>query len=108
MFKKLERLFVTLIAILVILGCSLKIYDYYNDKSKSDVSINQEEIVTKNEEPEIIDDTESNTITEVDPEPTILQKYEDLYNRNNDMIGYIYVPETNINYPIMNSIDNDP
>ena len=28
-------------------------------------------------------------------------KYVDLYNRNNDMVGYVKIPDTKINYPVL-------
>ena len=47
---------------------------------------------------------------EPEPEPTydtILPKYEETYNKNNDLVGWISVPETKIDYPVMQSTDND-
>ena len=35
------------------------------------------------------------------PEPTILPEYAELYARNNDMVGWISIPGTTVNYPVM-------
>ena len=34
-------------------------------------------------------------------EDGILKQYEEVYGRNNDFIGWLKVPDTNINYPVM-------
>ncbi len=36
-------------------------------------------------------------------EPTILPEYQALYERNNDLVGWITIPDTNIDYPVMQS-----
>ena len=38
---------------------------------------------------------------------TILPKYQDLYKRNKNLIGWIKIPDTNIDYPVMKSINGD-
>ncbi len=38
---------------------------------------------------------------------TILAKYEEKYKQNNDLAGWISIPKTNIDYPVMQSEDND-
>ena len=39
---------------------------------------------------------------------TILAKYESLYRQNSDMIGWIKIEDTNINYPVMQTEINNP
>lgn len=39
-------------------------------------------------------------------DPTVLDKYEALYQHNKDMIGWIKINGTNINYPVMFTKDN--
>lgn len=39
-------------------------------------------------------------------EPTILPEYQELYEMNNDLVGWIKIPETNVDYPVMQSPDN--
>lgn len=34
-------------------------------------------------------------------EPTILRRYEKLYEQNTDLVGWIQIADTNINYPVM-------
>ena len=37
----------------------------------------------------------------------ILEKYRDLYNQNNDLVGWITVPNTAIDHPVLKANDND-
>ena len=39
-------------------------------------------------------------------EDGILKQYEEVYGRNNDFIGWLKVPDTNINYPVMYTPDD--
>ncbi len=41
------------------------------------------------------------------PEGTINEEYASLYNENNDFIGWLSVPSTNIDYPVMQTDNND-
>ncbi|MBO4310957.1 MAG: class B sortase [Lachnospiraceae bacterium] len=38
--------------------------------------------------------------------PDILEKYKDTYTKNNDLIGWIKISDTNIDYPVVQSNDN--
>ena len=37
---------------------------------------------------------------------TILPELAELYQQNNDLVGWIRVEDTNINYPVMQTVDN--
>lgn len=39
-------------------------------------------------------------------EPTILPEYAEVYEQNPDMVGWIYIADTRINYPVMQSPDD--
>ena len=45
--------------------------------------------------------------TEPEPtEPVILPEYAPIYEMNNDLVGWITVPDTKINYPVLQTPDN--
>lgn len=49
---------------------------------------------------------EPGTIAE-ETEPVILPKYEILYNKNKNLIGWLKIDDTNIDYPVMKSVNGD-
>lgn len=53
-------------------------------------------------------DINAGIATIIDPEnpPEILEEYKDLYNRNSNIIGWVNIADTNINYPVMQCDDN--
>lgn len=99
-----KRIFVLVIMVLsLILAFSgYKIYSYKQD------SIKQQEINNK-----LINRVENNAIKEEKSEqPTyingILEQYHDLYQENNDLVGWIKIEDTMLNYPIMqNEYDSE-
>ena len=38
---------------------------------------------------------------------TILPEYQSLYDRNNDLVGWLTIPDTGIDYPVVQTTDND-
>ena len=51
--------------------------------------------------PEIEDGTD-----EPDPKPLALDKYAAVHEQNSDFVGWVSIDGTNINYPVMQTIDN--
>ncbi len=45
--------------------------------------------------------------TEKTETPDILPEYEILYNKNKKLIGWIKIADTNIDYPVMQTVDNE-
>jgi len=39
--------------------------------------------------------------------PQVLHKYEDLYNQNKSLIGWVEIADTVINYPVMQTVNNE-
>lgn len=46
-------------------------------------------------------------LTEEGEAPDILDKYKTLYNKNKSLIGWIKIADTNIDYPVMQTSNND-
>ena len=40
-------------------------------------------------------------------EQAILPQYKEIYEENNDFVGWLYIPNTEIDYPVLQSEDND-
>ena len=43
---------------------------------------------------------------ETEPQMTAFEKYEEVYEQNTDLVGWISIDGTNINYPVMQTINN--
>lgn len=55
--------------------------------------------------PEIPDSTDSSTPIETTAAPTILPEYAALYLQNDDMVGWIEIEGTKLNYPVLQTPD---
>ena len=92
------------IIISVVLAAVLAVSTFFIIRNKID-SAKQNEVYDNlaeivEEEP----DEENEGITYSEDKDYLAEYYE-LYHQNNDMVGWIRVEDTNINYPVMQSID---
>lgn len=91
----------------------LEVKDYISaQKAKERIEkIQLEQEQSTKEEKELPEQTTENPWerTNIDPATlTILPEYQDLYHQNNEMIGWIQVVDTPINYPVMQKpLDNE-
>lgn len=95
--KKKQPLFYVLIAIFVVslIGFGVNFYKEYS----ADKALKGQQEALKNQM------TES-----VSKEPVkneILPKFEELYNQNNDFIGWLTIEDTKIDYPVMQLIEDE-
>ncbi len=113
----MKRNIIRIICIVVALGCFAYLGVYYymmdrKDKESETMAVvasqslydNAENIVTVEVPVEDTGDGEGGA----EPEKrvlTILPKYQDLYKRNKNLIGWIKIPDTKIDYPVMKSIN---
>ena len=91
---------ITFICLLTAIISGVVIYRHFKEANK------QKELYESLAQ--IVDDT--NTSTEVstqleEKEHVILPEYAELHKQNKDMVGWICINDTNINYPVMQSID---
>ncbi len=102
----LMQLYLLLTLAVVILG--LWIYkEYRSDKDIEDIQqISREAEATPT--PRILQVKRDNPIPTPIPTPQIMQKYKDLHDANADMVGWLIIPDTPIDYPVMfKDGDND-
>ena len=102
-----KKICIMLIAVFVaLLGTSTYfIYDYYRQANEqSELYDSLAEVVDQAQKSD-----EANEPAEEIPyneEKTILPEYAELFLQNMDMVGWIKVEDTNINYPVMHTPDN--
>ena len=99
-----KNIYVSIIGIflLMIIISGIMICHHYKDSAEqNEIYENLVEIV---EETEISEDMESK-VTESTEEETYSVQYGELFQQNPDMVGWIKIEDTKINYPVMQSID---
>lgn len=103
--KKYTKI-ICMIAAVCLLGatafCGFRIYSHYAHESK------QEEVFEKIAEVVEQAQTGESETTDVllTEEETVLAEYGELYLQNTDMVGWLSIAGTNINYPVMQTPNN--
>ncbi len=99
---------IVFIAIFVIAAFNIgKIYYDYN-KADSTYEEIQNEYVASNEELPVPEQTENNAPEPTNPPETpITVNFDSLLNRNKDVVGWLYCPDSVINYPVVQGKNND-
>jgi len=96
-----NKIYIALIcafSILLAVSSSFLIKHYIDSEKQSELYGNLIETIEKT-------DTEKDTMT-YSQDKSFLSDYQDLYLQNNDMVGWIKIEDTKINYPVMQSKDN--
>ncbi len=92
------------IIISVVLAAVLAVSTFFIIRNKMD-SAKQNEVYDNLAEIVEEDPPEENEGITYSEDKDYLAEYYELYQQNNDMVGWIKVEDTNINYPVMQSID---
>ena len=111
--KKMEkrRKLLTILCVLVGCGCIayFSIYTYMNKKTQAESAKwaklkeeNGRKTYDVNKKEEFVIHR-----TEKIETPDILPEYEPLYNKNKRLIGWVKIADTNIDYPVMQTVDNE-
>lgn len=109
--KKREKRRKRLIGLCVVLACGclgyFSVYTYMNRRTQTEsenwAKLKEEGKKTlpgQKEEPVI------HRTSEIEV-PDILPEYENLYNQNKKLIGWVKIADTNIDYPVMQTVDNE-
>jgi len=96
---------------LVAVGCFLYfgIYYYQNYRIDNDME-HLAQIKEQNKTPGLAfldDDKENNDAEGEEKEPEVLEDYKTLLNMNKDLIGWLKIADINIDYPVMQTNDNN-
>lgn len=124
MSKKLRMVLILVLAVIFVGSTSVVVYHNYETKKSAALHEQAEELVTA--EPPVVldpfpeDDEEAlpaDTRPEIampaqtydDPTVTVLRNmdFSALQEENADVLGWIIIPDTEINYPLMQAEDND-
>jgi len=94
--------------VLIALGCFAYLigYNYFGDRTDASYDTLKE---LKDKGAQKASSPSSTTIhyTEEGEIPDILPEYQDLYNTNKSLIGWVKIEDTNIDYPVMQTSNNE-
>ena len=108
--KEIIRKIVFLVALIVLVVCAVILGNRFIDRHHSDTTFN--ELNSWKTEMENMDDTEENwdeikaLYPDVDFPEGMNIKWAKLYAANQDFVGWLSIPGTNISYPIVQGEDN--
>ncbi|MDL2300779.1 class B sortase [Lachnospiraceae bacterium OttesenSCG-928-D06] len=90
------------------------VYSYYSYKTKKQNdelyalrNSSQSSFDMKNQTQSAPSDLVINYTTDAVEIPDVLDEYKNLYNKNKKLIGWIQIDDTNINYPVMQTSNNE-
>lgn len=110
--KKREKRRKGLIALCIIAACGCigyySLYTHMNRKTQSESSQWAKIKEESRKKPQQTDE-EKFVLHRTEPTetPDILPEYENLYNKNKKLIGWVKIADTNIDYPVMQTVDNE-
>ncbi len=108
--KNKTRIMVIFVLFLVAGGSIGYFVKYYSDAAKVEQSVENFNLLKDPKFADILKDVTPVVKKEYDEEvviPDILDEYLALYNKNKSLIGWINIADTNIDYPVMQSNDNE-
>lgn len=103
-----KNIYVSIISffLLIALFSGVMIYDHFKEaNTQEELYNNLAQIVEQNETSPETEPTEPDATSSAGGELVMLPEYAELYEQNNDMVGWICIEDTKINYPVMQSID---
>ncbi len=103
--REIKRKAMIVIASLVSLGCIVYLAFYYTLYAKNDVQYsNLSDLIDEESTPK---EYSVNIVHEDTTMPPVLKKYEKLYQKNKKLVGWIKIDGTNIDYPVMQTVNNE-
>lgn len=78
-------------------------YSYYADRTEMDYSELAQLKGTARLSPEVT----IHYTQEEEKELTVLEEYQTLYNKNKSLVGWLKIADTNIDYPVMQTVNNE-
>lgn len=110
MIKRILLLIGTVTFAVLFVWCALKIYWLYSDEQKSTASFESLAELVRDLPSETVTITAENVASETNQftEPKKIsprEKYAPVYEQNSDLVGWITIDGTSINYPVMQTKD---
>ena len=105
--EKKRKITVALLSLLAT-ACLAYVFFYYYQYGRSSVDYDNLAQLKEKDDEKAKDNGYKITIVNENKEmPPILAKYETLYNKNKKLIGWLKIADTNIDYPVMQTSNNE-
>lgn len=94
-----KKIYITIIcafSIILAISSGFLIKHCYDSKKQAEMYDNLVEVI----------ETDTSEAMKYSGDKTFIPEYQELYLQNNDMVGWIKIDDTKINYPVMQSKDN--
>ena len=88
---------------LIVLAVIMILVEVINNKAEQKAFLEQQQQLQ--EQKEVVETVEEEI--SITNEDGILLEYEELYNKNNDMIGWLKIEDTVIDYPVMQTMEDE-
>ena len=105
-----RRKWIALFCAVVAVGCLgyFAVYSYYDYRTQS----NYEQLAELKEKPQVAQQEDSAPVIHYideaqQPEKEVLEEYKNLAKKNQKLIGWVKIDDTNIDYPVMQTSDNE-
>ena len=109
--KKVVLNIILVVCVAVFIGCGIYLFKYYWDAKQTSDELGEltemvvEDETIENDDPELSEEVEIEAPS--GEKKKILKRYKKLYKKNKDMIGWIKIDDTPINYPVMFTPDDN-
>lgn len=103
--REIRRKLLIVVCALVAVGCFgyFGAYSYYLEKNDADYH----SLADLKGAPSLSAGVTIHYTEEEDEELEILEEYQTLYNKNKSLIGWLKIDDTNIDYPVMQTVNNE-
>ena len=105
--EKKRKISVALLGLLATACLSYVVFYYYQYEKNSVDYDNLVQLKEKDDEKAKESGYKITIVNESEEMPPILAKYETLYNKNKKLIGWLKIADTNIDYPVMQTSNNE-
>ena len=104
--KQIIYKIIFIISIIVLIISLVLVFNYYYDIYKAHkLNDSLKNIYSQSSEEPL--QSSSIDSSEVEPEPEMLSKFNELYELNSDIVGWLQIPDTTIDYAVLQTTDND-
>lgn len=106
--NEIRRRIIVILCSLLAIGCFgyYGVYYYYSDKTQTQyddlADLKGSNALAANRPNVVVHRTDKEEI-----ELTVLEEYQTLYNKNKKLIGWLKIDDTNIDYPVMQTTNNE-